>query len=460
MLTKDLIQNASIKVESDIRTAMVSIKKTGLRIAVIVNKKKQVVGVITDGDIRKQLLKNEDFNVPITSCMSKKFIHAEEGSSREIILKLLDKLSRSPLGGVDSKIPILDTNSRLVGFAGSGYTLQEDQPISRARAPARISLAGGGTDFTEYFMDQGGAGLSCTISKYSHAVLRKRSDRKIKIYSHDFRQNIEIDCIENIKYGGQLDLIKAGIKLLKPEFGFDLELGCDFPPASGLGGSASLLSSVIGCLNEFREYKLDRYAIAEYAFEAERIELDIAGGWQDQYSTVFGGFNYLEFDRHHNVVMPLRLETNNIREIEERLILCHTKQTHLGGTIQKDNHKKGSSTRQVKDCSERLKEITSQMKRDLLRNRYDDFARLLGETWAIKKNSDKRVTNEKLDEIYATALNAGSLGGRLLGTGGGGYFIFYTPPFYRYPVMEALEKIGLDPEGIKIDQQGLSSWRV
>jgi D-glycero-alpha-D-manno-heptose-7-phosphate kinase len=452
MLSKKLLKQAVISEKSDLRTAMNSIKATGLNITVVINCHNRVIGVVSDGDIREQLLIHENFLEPVTTFMSKKFISVRQGCRREEVLKLLDRRIH--------RIPVLNSKDELVDIIGSGYYLPELNAISRARTPARISLAGGGTDFTEYFMDQGGAGLSCTIAKYSHAVLRKRTDRKIKIYSHDFRQNIEIYGIENIKYDGQLDLIKAGIKLLKPEYGFDLELGCDFPPASGLGGSASLLSSVIGCLNEFREHKLDRYAIAEYAFEAERIELDIAGGWQDQYSTVFGGFNCLEFDRQHNVVMPLRLEANNIREIEERLILCHTKQTHLGGTIQRDNHKKGSSTRKEKDYSERLKEITIQMKRDLLRNRYDDFAHLLGETWAIKKDADNRITNEKLDEIYATALNAGALGGRLLGTGGGGYFIFYTPPFYRYQVMEALEGIGLNPEGITIDQQGLSSWRV
>lgn len=460
MLTKDQLQYATIEEGSEIRTAMSSIKATGLGIAVIVNKQKQVIGVVTDGDIRKQLLKKEDLDAPVSTCMSKNFIHAEKGANREIILKLLDNMARSPLGGIDCKIPILDSNRRLVDFAGSGYALEEDQPISRARTPARMSLAGGGTDFTKYFMDEGGAGLSCTIAKYCHAVLRKRTDQQINIYSHDFKQRIQIESIADIQYDGKLDLIKAGIKLLNPTFGFDLELGCDFPPASGLGGSASLLASVIGCLNEFRAHRLDRYAIAEYAFEAERIELDIAGGWQDQYSTVFGGFNYLEFDRKHNVVMPLRLEPDNIRELEERLILCYTKQSHLGAVIQTDNSKKNRNSHRKKQRSERLKEITTEMKHDILRSKYDNFAALLEETWSIKKENEPRVTNRELDKIHSQALGAGALGGRLLGTGGGGYFLFYVPPFYRYPVMESLEKIGLRPEELIIDQQGLSSWKV
>ena len=158
--------------------------------------------------------------------------------------------------------------------------------------------------------------------------------------------------------------------------------------------------------------------------------------------------------------MPLRLEPENIRELEESFILCYTKQSHLGEVVQNDNSRNSNHTKKQKKKSERLKNITVEMKRDLLRTRYDDFALLLEETWSIKKENDSRVTNAKLDEIHKTALNAGALGGRLLGTGGGGYFLFYVPPFYRYQVIESLEEIGLNPEGVMIDQQGLTSWKV
>ena len=452
MLTKQKLKKAVVKEDSDLRSTMLSIKETGLGIAVVVDNYDHVVGLVSDGDIRKQLLNNEDMNTPVTSCMPKDFVYVNKGCQREDVLKLLDRDIQ--------QIPVLDSKGCLVDIVGRGYSLEDTNIVSRARTPARVSLAGGGTDFTEYFMDHGGAGLSCTIAKYSHAVLRKRVDQKITIYSHDYRESVNIDSIEDIQYDGKLDLIKAGIKLLNPNFGFDIELGCDFPPLSGLGGSASLLASVIGCLNEFRENRLNRYAIAEYAFEAERIELEIAGGWQDQYSTVFGGFNFLEFDRKHNVVMPIRLESSIINEIEERLIICHTKQRHLGRVIQEDNNRKRTSYNNKKQYAERLKNLTIEMKQNLLRAKYDDFGLQLEETWSIKKDNNPTVTNPELDEIHALAISAGSLGGRLLGTGGGGYFLFYVPLFSRYSVLDRLEKYGLQPEAVRIDQQGLSSWRV
>jgi len=452
LLTEKLLKQVVVKESSDLRTVMESLKSTGLGIVVVVDNSNHVVGVATDGDVREILLKKESLDELVTSCMSRQFTYVDEGCSKENVLKLLDTRIH--------EIPVIDSSGCLVDVVGSGYNPKGLQSISRARTPARVSLAGGGTDFTEFFMDNGGAGLSCTIQKYSHAVLRKRQDKEIRIYSHDFRQSVRLEHIDDIEYNGKLDLIKAGIRLLKPEFGFELEIGCDFSPASGLGGSASLLSSVMACFNEFREHRLDRYAIAEYAFEAERIELDISGGWQDQYSTVFGGFNYLEFDRTHNTVMPLRLEAQYIQEIEERLILCFTNQSHLGEKIQKDNCNKNNKVHKKKHYSERLKEITNEMKRSLLRSDFDNFGKLLEETWTIKKTLDPRVTNSKLDIIHKTALDSGATGGRLLGTGGGGYFLFYVPPFSRYTVMESLEEIGCYPEAVRIDQNGVSSWKI
>ena len=452
MLTKKQLKDVVIGSDSNLRDAMVSLKATGQRIVVIADDSKRVIGIATDGDIRSLLLESNSFSESILTAMTRDFVYVLEDFTREQILKLLDTRVH--------QIPVLDPLKRLVDIVGADYRPTEMQIISRARTPARISLAGGGTDFTSYFMDNGGAGLSCTIQKYSHAVLRKRHDKEIRIYSHDFRQRVELKHIDDIQYNGELDLIKAGIKLMKPTYGFDLELGCDFAPASGLGGSASLLASVIGCFNEFLEQPMDRYAIAEYAFEAERIELQIGGGWQDQYSTVFGGFNFLEFDRTHNTVMPLRLQQKQIQEIEERLILCNTNQSHLGEVIQKDNHAQNNNKKNNrKKISRRLKDITDQMKYSLLRGNYDDFGLLLTETWEIKKENDPRVTNANLDSIYEVAMKAGALGGRLLGTGGGGFFIFYVPPFSRYSVIESLESVGLQPETVIIDQNGLSTWK-
>ena len=134
-----------------------------------------------------------------------------------------------------------------------------------------------------------------------------------------------------------MPLITTGIKLLKPNFGFDLEVGSDFPPRSGLGGSASILTAMAGVFAEAKGDKMSKQQIAEFAFQVERLELGISGGWQDQYATVYGGLNYLEFSSSQNEVMPIRLEIDAMRELEGRLVLCYTGQRHRGGEVQNRN---------------------------------------------------------------------------------------------------------------------------
>ena len=451
-MNKEILNNSIVKETNDIRTVMESLKNTGLGIAFVVNRLNKVVGTVTDGDVRKSLLETEDLSVPIESVMTTNFIFLKVGCVRTDVLKLLDRKIK--------KIPVLDHKGFLVDIADINYRFEKNKYVSRARTPARVSLAGGGTDFTEYFMENGGLGLSCTISKYSHATMRKRQDKKVTIYSHDYKDYVSANNVDEFEYNGQLDLIKAGIKLLKPNYGFDLELGCDYPPKSGLGGSASLLSSVIGCFNEFHNTRLDRYSISELAFEAERIELGIAGGWQDQYSTVFGGINVMEFDSNHTEVMPLRIEAEYLNELEERFILCYTGNNHLGSIIQEKIISQNDLKKINKQNSELLKEIAKNMKSAMLHGNFDSIGPLLDKTWQIKKDIDSKVSNSKLDSYYDIAINAGATGGRLLGTGGGGYFLFFVPPFKRYYVIESLQKIGLYPEPLIIDHSGLQSWKI
>jgi D-glycero-alpha-D-manno-heptose-7-phosphate kinase len=383
--------------------------------------------------------------------MTRDFVFVGEGTPRDEALKLLNAQIKV--------VPVLDEAGRLVDVVGGGRAQADATPrLARARAPVRLSLAGGGTDFTNFFMRFGGVSLTASVAQYCHATLRRRDDRTITIYSHDLRTRAEAADIDALAYDGTLDLIKAGIKVLRPEFGFDLEIASDFPPASGLGGSAAVLAATIGCLNEFRDERLDNYTIAECAFEAERVELNIAGGWQDQYSTVFGGFNFIEFDRDHNVVTPLRLAPATVAELEERLLFCHTGRAHLGSAIQDKNSELAEDEGSATAYAEAVKGVAAAMKSRLLRGKLDDFGRLLDETWRIKKSYRPEVTTPALDDIYRIARAAGAEGGRLLGTGGGGFFVFYAPPFARYRVAAALEDKGVRTMNVVVDHEGLRSW--
>ena len=190
-MNKEILNKSIVKETNDIRTVMESLKNTGLGIAFVVNRLNKVVGTVTDGDIRKSLLETEDLSAPIESVMTTNFIFLKVGCVRTDVLKLLDRKIKT--------IPILDHKGFLVDIADANYRFEKNKYVSRARTPARVSLAGGGTDFTEYFMENGGLSLSCTISKYSHATMRKRQDKKVTIYSHDYKDYVSANNVDEFE---------------------------------------------------------------------------------------------------------------------------------------------------------------------------------------------------------------------------------------------------------------------
>lgn len=413
-----------------------------------------VLGCLTDGDIRRQLLLKDDISTPVSTFMNRNFQAARTDDAREHVLKLLDHRVRV--------VPVLDAEGRLVRVhTRDSFELQEESEVfARARAPARISFGGGGSDVTHYFFEQGGVVLSAAISKYAHAVLRRRTDASIRIYSHDLGQTVAASSLGDLRLDGQLDLVKAVVRLADPPYGFELELGTDFPVGSGLGGSATLAVAIIGCFNEFRRDPWTRHQIAEMAFQAERLHLNLPGGWQDQYAAAFGGINYMEFSARENVIIPLRLESRVLREIEASTVLCYSGKAHNSGVIHADQKKLTQSSQVAQAALQRQKDLTEAMKGHLLRGDIFAYGRLLDQAWKAKRELSTLISDPELDAIYDLAMANGAWGGKVLGAGGGGYFMFFAPPFDRYRLTRALELRGLVCERLLLDDGGLASWRT
>jgi len=412
----------------------------------------KIIGVATDGDIRRKLIEEQKLTLQIKDCMNTNFIYLTESeATKENILKLLDTRIKI--------IPILNDSKKLISVVSkeSLFWDEKEKVISKAKSPVRISFAGGGTDLTTYFYEEGGAVLNATINKFTHAVLEKRDDKKIIINSFDLNKSLEFKNITEINLNGDLDLIKSVIQILKPTFGFTLSTYSDVPPGSGLGGSAVLLSAIIGAFNSYKENKFSDYEIAELAFHAERVVMKLSGGWQDQYATVFGGFNFIELKDRENIVNPLRISSDIINELEDSLILCYTGINHNSGDIH-DEQKLLMKNKSQKEYAETAKDIAHEMKSKLLKGQIDNFGELLGKAWETKKKFSPKITNNYLDEIYDYAIQNGALGGKLLGAGSGGYYLFYVPTFKKMPLIQSLESRGFKIESITFDDTGLRQW--
>lgn len=423
-------------------------------IVFVVDEVRRALGCVTDGDIRRQLLVHSDLSVAVSTFMNRDFVRVTTVTPREHILKLLDN-------GIHI-VPMLDEGGRIVQLCSrDDFRLEgETSVFVRSRAPARISFGGGGSDLTHYFLDQGGMVISATIAKYAHASLRQRSDNTVLIRSHDLNCVVEAANVGALMLDGQLDLIKSIIQLIRPDFGFELDVSADFPVGSGLGGSASIAVAIIGCFNGFRTHAWTRHQIAEMAFQAERLILNIPGGWQDQYAAAFGGFNYMEFSADENLIIPLRLESQTLRELEACFLLCHTGRSHDSGAIHSDQKARTKNSADVQTAIRRQKEMTVEMKKRLLRGDVYGYGRMLHEAWLYKRQMSSLISDDSLDRVYQAAIEAGALGGKILGAGGGGYFLFFTPPFERHNVSAALEKLGYTNERVLFDSDGLTSWKM
>lgn len=454
LMTAQNIKMYTVRADQSIREALRIIDDNHCGTIIVLENGKKVAGVVTDGDVRRGLMAGKYLNDPIETCLNRSFVSVNKEASRERVLKLLD--DRIKL------LPVLDTDGKLIAVYSRRYLPPgiEYRIFARARSPVRISFGGGGTDLTRHFVSNGGIVINATIALYSYATLRKRNDGQILVYSHDLREKVQAnDLNEFLQKKSGAELIRSIVQAVQPSYGFELYIGSEFPIGSGLGGSSAVTAAVLGCFNEFRQDRWDNYELAEIAFQAERLHLDIAGGWQDQYASVFGGFNYMEFTEQQNVVHPLRIHPDIIRELESSLILCDTFISHNSGEIHTEQNK-ALSDEDARKMIARNKELTHEIKNHLLRGRLGDFGKALHNGWMLKRSLSPVISSDRIDEIYNIAISNGAVGGKLLGAGGGGHFLFYVSPFRNFELIEALEGIGLSPRQFTFDEVGLQTWSV
>lgn len=443
-----------VDVNSTIKEALSKIDNNHLGIIFIVNAEDKVVGIATDGDIRRSLLEGFTIDDSIIECCNTNFVSALDNTPKENLIKILDHKIKV--------LPLLNVTGELIDvFHGNNLPVYKEEKVyARAKSPVRISFGGGGSDLTHYFINNGGAVINSTISLYSHASLIKRDDNKIIIDSRDLNETLEGEDLKDILSNkGNFGLIQAVLRVVNPEFGFELYLNSDFPMKSGLGGSAVVASAILGCFNEFRIDKWNLYEIAEIAYQAERLVLCISGGWQDQYATVFGGINFMEFHAENNLIHPLRIDQQTILELEETIVLCDTKTIHESGDIHSDQKLEMSKTN-VQDLVKKNVELTYLMRKCLLKNDLSRFGKLLDEAWQFKRQFSDKISTSHLDYIYEQAIETGALGGKLLGAGGGGFFIFYVPSNKKNALINKLESMGNTVRPFRFENDGLKSWSV
>jgi D-glycero-alpha-D-manno-heptose-7-phosphate kinase len=335
--------------------------------------------------------------------------------------------------------------------------------VIHSRAPVRISFGGGGTDVSPYTEEHGGCVVSAAINKYAWGSLETRKDEEVHI-ADSHHKDVIFKSFDAIRYGTQQDLLAAVVKNMHSgRGGLDLVLRGDVPPRSGLGSSAAAFGALIGLFNHTRkEMRMTDYEIAELSYNLERQELGNKGGRQDQYASVFGGLNFIEFRGHDFVrVNPVRMKRDHILELEKNLLLVHVMDRNKSGDIISDQVKRYVDGRKnVIEALHTVKVLAEETHKAMRKGDLNRFGELLHEGWVQKKKFSPMMSNPFIDRIYNLARKHGVIGGKINGAGGGGHMIFYCESGKEEDVMRRLTKAGCYIRSFSFDMQGLQTWEV
>lgn len=300
------------------------------------------------------------------------------------------------------------------------------------RTPYRISFFGGGSDYPAWYRENGGSVLSTTINKYSFLVLRKLPDifdYKYRVRYYELEEAQEVNQIK-------IPVIREAIKYLNYDSGVDITHHGDLPNRTGIGSSSSFTVGLLHGLSTLQNKSLTKRELALKAIDLEQNVLSEAVGSQDQVAAAFGGLNRINFGATSEfIVNPLHVSKSTLKELESWVQIFFTSRLRNAHDIAE------KKIQNIKDQKIDLKlsdELVNESEKLLFSNNINDFASLLNAQWHLKKKIETTISNTEIDDIYNKGIQAGAVGGKLLGAGGGGFIMFMTPPEKHHLVSQAL----------------------
>lgn len=321
-----------------------------------------------------------------------------------------------------------------------------------SRAPVRVTLGGGGTDLKSYYSKYGGFLIAAAINKYVFVTANQRFYDSIRL---SYSQTEIVDSVNEIKHR----IFREALKFLGISKGIELVSIADVPANCGLGTSSSFTVSL---LNALHAYKRDFVTQRQLAEEACHLEIDILGepiGKQDQYIAAFGGITCLTFEKNGEVIVePLQISYEALGQLESNILLFHSGVERSASEIllEQDEKSKKDAPEVIENLHQ-IKEIGLETRKALETGDIDKLGELLNVHWETKKKCSQKMTDPFIDECYEVARKNGALGGKIVGAGGGGFFMFYCNNSDKPRLYQAMKKMGLksmkfqfDPEGAKI----------
>ncbi len=312
-----------------------------------------------------------------------------------------------------------------------------------SRTPVRVSFCGGGTDLPAYYegSENGGLVTSMGLARHIHVTVNARFDDSVRV---GYSRTEIVDDFEELEH----ELVREAMRLTGVTAGIEITTIADIPSrGTGLGSSSTLTVGLLNALHNFAGRTPDAAQLAE---EACRIEIDILGqpiGRQDQYAAAFGGANQIAFMPDDSVIItPLDFDA---AALEAHYFLVYTGMTRKATDIL---GRQSASSEKKRSDLDALRQQAIEVRAALESNDHAAVGALLDASWQIKRNLVDGITVGELDDLYSSIIDLGASGGKLLGAGGGGFFLFQGNAEVRAQVSKnhKVLPLSLDTQGSTI----------
>lgn len=330
-----------------------------------------------------------------------------------------------------------------------------------ARAPLRISLAGGGTDLPAYYEKYGGMVVSTTIDKYVYVHCSPNgvgASHDVQITSANYHTFYRHNHGMPMGWDGDLSLPRAVLHTFGIERDLSLFVASEVPPGTGLGSSSAIAVALAGAVAAYLQRPLTRRQVAELACQIELGKLHAPIGKQDQFAAAFGGCNAITFSMEGVTVEPIPVPPHVLKQLDRRLLLFFTGTARDSAAILKDQQQLSAQGKSPTiESLHRMKEIAQECRVCLQTGDVDGIGRLLNDGWLHKRALVSGITNSRIDQLYDVALLNGALGGKITGAGGGGFLLLYCHEDHQEQLTQAMEGVGLrrmdfhfEPKGVTV----------
>jgi len=307
-----------------------------------------------------------------------------------------------------------------------------------SKTPIRISFFGGGTDYPDYFKKFGGAALSSSIDKYIYVTVKKMEGISEFKYKINYSKLEACNEIEEIKH----PVVRACLNFLNINDSIEIHVISDLPARSGTGSSSSFTVGLLNALYGLNGQMISKERLANEAIYIEQVVLGERVGVQDQLAAAYGSLNYFELRQDSSfVVNKLIIDFERKKELENNLLMFYTGVSRYAHEILEEQISNTQKDKITVDL-DKIKRMADEGVEILTGDKsLDAFGLLLDEAWNTKKALSTAITTNFLDDIYFRAKSSGALGGKLLGAGGGGFFIFYVNKDYQPIVRKSLSDL-------------------